>query len=191
MRLKLFSIFPERRLASAVARWRVRNERCSSLLKAQASVAEASVGVVMRFVLYESNQQMVGLQKELDFVRHYIALMQLRYTDEVTIELSLPEGEVEGKVPPLLLVTFIENAFKHGVSYSHASHVRVKASVDGGNLRFECRNSKSAQPNTEKRQGGVGLENVRRRLALIYGETHTLDIDDGEAEYVVRLSLPV
>lgn len=157
--------------------------------KAKQSVVELSR--MMRYVLYEGNQQMVPIQKELDFIRHYVALMQLRYTDEVAISLSLPDPAPEGNMPPLVLVTFIENAFKHGVSYSHASHVAVKASVADGQLLFECRNSKSAKPNTEHKQGGVGLENVRRRLALIYGERHQLTIDDGEAEYVVRLSLTV
>lgn len=157
--------------------------------KAKQSVVELSR--MMRYVLYEGNQRTVPVQKELDFLRHYVALMQLRYTDEVAISLNLPTPAPEGLVPPLLLVTFVENAFKHGVSYNHSSHVEIQVETSGGKLHFTCRNSKNATPNTERKQGGVGLENVRKRLALIYGDRHQLHIDDGEDEYQVNLKLPL
>ena len=144
---------------------------------------------MMRFVLYEGNKQGVPLSRELEFIRHYIALMQLRYTDKVRIDVSLPVDVPDRQIPPLMLITFIENAFKHGVSYQHASFVEVKVSVEGDELHFECRNSKAGVPNEEK--GGVGLANVRKRLNLLYGKDYTLSIHDVADVYSVELNIPL
>ena len=109
--------------------------------KAKDTIVELSK--MMRFVLYEGNKQGVPLSRELDFVRHYVALMQLRYTDKVRITLNLPTEVPDCQIPPLILITFIENAFKHGVSYQHDSFIEVTVVVEDGQLRFSCRNSKS------------------------------------------------
>ena len=83
--------------------------------KAKDTILELSK--MMRFVLYEGNKQSVPLVRELDFIRHYITLMQLRYTDKVRIILDLPTETPDHTLPPLILISFVENAFKHGVSY--------------------------------------------------------------------------
>ena len=155
--------------------------------KAKDTILELSK--MMRFVLYEGNKQGVPLSRELEFIRHYIALMQLRYTDKVRIDVSLPVDVPDRQIPPLMLITFIENAFKHGVSYQHASFVEVKVSVEGDELHFECRNSKAGVPNEEK--GGVGLANVRKRLNLLYGKDYTLSIHDVADVYSVELNIPL
>ena len=155
--------------------------------KAKDTILELSK--MMRFVLYEGNKQGVPLSRELEFIRHYIALMQLRYTDKVRIDVSLPVEVPDRQIPPLMLITFIENAFKHGVSYQHASFVEVKVSVEGGELHFVCRNSKAGVPNEEK--GGVGLPNVRKRLNLLYGNHYTLNIHDVDDVYSVELNIPL
>ena len=144
---------------------------------------------MMRFVLYEGNKQSVPLSRELDFVRHYVALMQLRYTDKVRITLDLPTEVPDCQIPPLILITFIENAFKHGVSYQHDSFVEVTVVVEDGQLRFSCRNSKSEKSNEEK--GGVGLENVRKRLHLLFDHDYTLRLRDQADVYSVELTLPI
>ena len=149
---------------------------------------------MMRFVLYEGNKQSVPLSRELDFVRHYVALMQLRYTDKVRITLNLPTEVPDYQIPPLILITFIENAFKHGVSYQQASFVEVTVVVEDGQLRFSCRNSKSEvplNPPEEGKMGGVGLENVRKRLHLLYGNNYALRIHNDAAEYSVELNIPL
>ena len=155
--------------------------------KAKDTILELSK--MMRFVLSEGNKQGVPLSRELEFIRHYIALMQLRYTDKVRIDVSLPVDVPDRQIPPLMLITFIENAFKHGVSYQHASFVEVKVSVEGDELHFECRNSKAGVPNEEK--GGVGLANVRKRLNLLYGKDYTLSIHDVADVYSVELNIPL
>ena len=155
--------------------------------KAQDTIVELSK--MMRFVLYEGNKQSVPLSRELDFIRHYVTLMQLRYTDKVKITLDLPQETPERQIPPLILVTFIENAFKHGVSYQRESFIEVKVTVENETMHFCCRNSKADHPNEEK--GGVGLANVRKRLDLIYGERYRLNIKDRSEAYHVELGIPL
>ena len=144
---------------------------------------------MMRFVLYEGNKQGVPLSREFDFIRHYVALMQLRFTDKVKISLDLPQMAPDRQIPPLILITFIENAFKHGVSYKHDSFITIKAVVEAGRLQFECRNTKAEQPNQEK--GGVGLRNVRQRLDLLFDDNYTLRIQDEAEIYSVELEIPL
>ena len=155
--------------------------------KAQDTIVELSK--MMRFVLYEGNKQSVPLSRELDFIRHYVTLMQLRYTDKVKITLDLPQETPERQIPPLVLVTFIENAFKHGVSYQRESFIEVQVTVEDETMHFSCHNSKADHPNEEK--GGVGLANVRKRLDLIYGERYRLSIKDKSDAYHVELYMPL
>ena len=169
---------------------------------------------LMRYVLYEGNKTMAPLQKELDFIRHYVDLMKIRYTDKVRISVSLPtssssevkEATSEAKgdgipsalnlmdiqVPSLLFTTFVENAFKHGVSYQQDSFIEISVRVDetAHEIYFLCNNSR--KPETEeKRKGGVGLENAKKRLALIYGDEYELKIDATPEEYRLLLRLPI
>ena len=155
--------------------------------KAKDTILELSK--MMRYVLYEGNKQGVPLSRELDFIRHYVALMQLRYTDKVRISVLLPGEVPDRQVPPLMLITFIENAFKHGVSYQKESFIEVKIDVKDDQLLFSCRNSKADKSNEEK--GGVGLTNVRERLNLLYRNDYTLRIDDTSDIYTVQLIIPI
>ena len=155
--------------------------------KAQETVLELSK--MMRYVLYEGDRQVVPLTKEISFVRTYVKLMQLRYTDKVRIGLDLPTEVPDRTIPPLVLISFIENAFKHGVSYQRGSFIEVKVAVEGESLCFECRNSKADVPNEEK--GGVGLANVRKRLDLLYNHCYTLRIHDDADVYTVELNIPL
>ena len=156
--------------------------------KAKDTIVELSK--MMRYVLYEGDKQYVPLSNEFEFIRHYVTLMQLRYTDKVRITLELP-GEVSNrKIPPLILITFIENAFKHGVSYQHESFVEVKVTMEGNKLCFSCRNSKALTARSSAaggQQGGVGLANVRKRLNLLYDHDYSLRIDDAPDVYGVDL----
>ena len=144
---------------------------------------------MMRFVLYEGNKQGVPLSRELDFIRHYVTLMQLRYTNKVKITLDLPQSTSDRQIPPLILITFIENAFKHGISYQHPSFIEVSVSEHGDAMHFTCRNSKGEKPNEEK--GGVGLANIRKRLNLLYGHDYALRIKNDAELYSVELTLPL
>ena len=155
--------------------------------KAKDTILELSK--MMRFVLYEGNKQGVSLSRELDFIRHYVTLMQLRYTDKVRINMDLPHEVPDRQIPPLILITFIENAFKHGISYQHESFIEVTVAVEDDTLRFSCRNSKAEKPNEEK--GGVGLDNIRRRLNLIYDKQYSLKLKSEPDTYTVELIIPL
>ncbi len=159
---------------------------------------------LMRYVLYEGNKTMAPLQKELDFITHYVDLMRIRYTDKVRITVSLPSVSSDGEklraslnlmdiqVPSLLFTTFVENAFKHGVSYRKDSFVEVTIQVDeiAQEIEFLCCNSK--KPASEDKRGGVGTQNAIKRLQLIYGkEGYELKIDESEEEYRLLLRLPI
>ena len=168
----------------------------------QAKETIVELSKIMRFVLYEGSKQKVPLRQELIFLENYIELMRMRYSDQVDISVSLPDRIPDRDIPPLLLITFVENAFKHGVSYQQQSFINIGISIDeeaadsgkdGENrhhcLHFRCSNSKL--PQTQDSHGGVGLQNARRRLDLLYGTTYTLDIDDAGNIYTVTLKLPL
>ena len=155
--------------------------------KAKSTILELSK--MMRFVLYEGDKKGVPLTREFGFIRNYITLMRLRYTDKVQISIDLPAQTPDLMIPPLMLITFIENAFKHGVSYQHASFIEVKAEVQGDTLHFSCRNSKAEKSNEEK--GGVGLANVKQRLKLLYDNDYSLKIQDDSDVYSVQLTIPL
>ncbi len=155
--------------------------------KAQATILELSK--MMRFVLYEGDKNNVTLSREFDFLRTYIHLMELRYTDKVKISVALPSEVPDKTLPPLMLISFVENAFKHGVSYRHDSFIEVSATLSSDQMHFTCRNSKADHPNEEK--GGVGLSNLKKRLDLLYDNRYTLDISDGASTYNVELTLPL
>ena len=166
--------------------------------KAKSTILELSK--MMRFVLYEGNKKGVPLTREFDFIRNYITLMRLRYTDKVKIQINLPQQAPDLMIPPLMLITFIENAFKHGISYQHDSFIDVKVEIAGTELHFSCRNSKAEKSNEERQRigdgtsemkGGVGLANVRQRLKLLYDSRFTLKIQDNPDYYSVQLNIPL
>lgn len=142
---------------------------------------------MMRYILYEGNNTFIPLQKESDFIHSYISLMRMRYTEKVKINLNIQKQFPVGEIPPLLLVCFVGNAFKYGISYQHISTIDISLSVENDKIKFCCINSKQSETECEK--GGVGLKSVQQRLNLIYPNRHKLVIDDGEKTYSVWLEL--
>ena len=155
----------------------------------QANVMIETLSKLMRYVLYDGDRSMAPLQKELAFVENYVNLMRVRYTDRVSIVMKFPDPVPDAMVPPLLFATFIENAFKHGVSYETQSFVEIRLDADDRNIMFACDNSRL--PMADNSHGGVGLKNARRRLDLIYGQTYTLSTVPTDGAYCVRLKLPL
>ena len=155
--------------------------------QAKGTIVELSK--MMRFILYEGDKNGVTLSREMEFLRTYVALMRLRYTDSVSIRTELPPEVPERSVPPLMLIPFVENAFKHGISYRRPSFIDIRVRVEGDRLHFICLNSKAEKPNEEK--GGVGLANVRKRLNLLFGGNYMLEIRDEAERYSVELNIPL
>ena len=157
--------------------------------RAKTTIVELSK--MMRYILYEGNNRLIPLPREVQFLNNYVQLMRLRYTDKVSIRMSAPSNLPDVMIPPLLLIMFVENAFKHGISYRTESFVYITVDVKDDRLKFVCRNSKQHLTVKEKSGGGMGLVNVRRRLDLLFQDTYTLKIEDRENEYDVSLDLPL
>lgn len=155
--------------------------------KAKTSIIELSK--LMRYVLYESNKDYIELTKEIIFLQNYIELMRLRFTESLNIQTDFPLIVPEVKIPPLLLISLLENAFKHGVSYREASFIYISLKIDDGSLIFKCSNSKHRTKKDEHH--GVGLENVKKRLQLLFGNNCTYTINENENEYNVSLNIPL
>lgn len=154
---------------------------------AKQSIIELSK--LMRYVLYEGNRPMTTLAKESGFLNNYIELMRLRYSDKVDIKVDSDDNMSDALIAPLITITYVENAFKHGVSYQQKSFIHISAHVNGDRFLFSCVNSKHKESTAE--HGGVGMENTRKRLDLIYGSDYSLDIDDKEDTYSVKLDIPL
>lgn len=157
--------------------------------RAKTSIVELSK--LMRYVLYEGNNKLTSLSREVQFLRNYVRLMSMRYSDNVRISLDVPEILPDSMLPPLLLVIFVENAFKHGISYRTKSFVEISLQPHGDRLLFSCRNSRPEIKHDENMKGGVGLSNVRRRLDLLFPGNYTLDIKEQEDTYTVCLDIPL
>ena len=152
--------------------------------------AVLSLAKMMRYMLYESEQGNTKLSHEIEFMKGYIDLMKLRMSDRVSLTVSWPSEYDDLDLPPLLFIPFIENAFKHGVSYQDNSFIEVSMSQEKDLISFVARNSVSAA-NTGGPQAvsGIGLENVRKRLALLYPGRHELKIDEQESVFSVELTI--
>ena len=144
---------------------------------------------MMRFVLYDSGSEKISLNNDIRFLKNYIELMRIRYTDAIDIRIEYPEQLSEQvSIPPLLLIVFVENAFKHGISYNHPSFIHLKVEYADGKVIALFHNSR--HPSLNKKPG-IGLDNVRKRLELIYGaRNYTLTIREEPQEYHVKLIIP-
>lgn len=157
--------------------------------RAKTTIVELSK--MMRHILYEGSKKLIPLTREVEFLNLYVQLMRLRYTRKVHINVDVPPQLPELKLPPLMLIIFVENAFKHGISYREESFIDIKVRVENKRLLFSCCNSKPTQVQRTNEKGGMGLQNVRQRLELLYDDDYTLDISDGEKTYEVKLDIPM
>ncbi|MBR1518549.1 MAG: histidine kinase [Prevotella sp.] len=154
---------------------------------AKESIVELSK--IMRYILYKDDEGYISLDREVKFLNHYIHLMRIRYADSVAITTSFPATLPNRNIPSLLLISFVENAFKHGISYRLPSFVDIAITADDDRMTFTCRNSNHSTAGENK--GGIGLANVKRRLDILYPNNHTLLIDDNGETYSVRLEMPL
>jgi two-component system, LytTR family, sensor kinase len=146
---------------------------------------------LMRYFLYESKDNFVSLEKELVAVNDYIALQKIRSGDKLRVTVKI-EGETAGqKIAPLLLITFFENAFKHGVKASTGNtFINLAIRISSNHLDFTIENNKGIVDEVETNvYKGVGLENVKRQLELLYPGKHRLDINDLEGRFFVKLQI--
>jgi LytS/YehU family sensor histidine kinase len=164
-----------------------------ALVDIDADVAKQAIiqlSDMMRYVVYETSGNSISLRDDIKFLRDYIELMRIRYTEDVEISFTYPE-QLQGRVdvPPLIFIVFVENAFKHGVSYNTPSYIKIDIKCEDGCVVGHFENSVNEKSRNEK--PGIGLENVRKRLDLIYEEDYTLDIEKTQNNYCVTLKIPI
>ncbi|MDX5420125.1 MAG: histidine kinase [Hymenobacteraceae bacterium] len=151
------------------------------------------LGDMMRFMLHENLQQKILLSREIDYMRNFIELQTLRTSasPNIAIETRIQDVLTDKLIAPMLLIPFVENAFKHGISLKHKSWIRVTLHTVGDKLYFDVYNSIHArqEQDPEKDKSGVGLANVRQRLDLLYPGKHELIIRETAEEYFVHLTL--
>ncbi|MGX5819549.1 sensor histidine kinase [Chitinophaga lutea] len=150
--------------------------------------ALVKLSTIMRYMIYQSNEDRVPLQAELRYLQDYIDIQRLRMARNIPVEVAL-EGETDGmEIAPMLLIPFVENAFKHGVSYKEPSFIRIRIAVSPqGQLRLIVRNRLFRQRTAEK--GGVGLTNVLKRLSLLYEDAHTISVREHGEEFIADLTI--
>ena len=147
---------------------------------------------LLRYPLYECNGREVELKKELAYIKNYFDLQRLRKDEHYQVSLKCEITEANQMVAPLLLVPFVENAFKHISHFQdRANKIEVEISREHNLLKFHVFNTTEQSGQPSERSGGIGLKNVRRRLELIYGESYLLDIRQTGKEFEVNLILPL
>lgn len=151
------------------------------------------LGDMMRFMLHENNQEKIELDKEVGYLQNYIALQKLRTqaSPDIKIEVNINEANCEHDIAPMLLIPFVENAFKHGISLRNRSWIVVSLSCDKDHIYFDAYNSVHLKPDNdpEKHSLGIGLANVRNRLQLLYPGRHELSIRETASEFFVHLTI--
>lgn len=152
------------------------------------SGAIISLSELMRYMLYEADRDKVLLEKEVEYIRNYVQLQRLRLSDSANVTLKI-SGQYKGReVPPLLFISFIENAFKYGTDYKGSTYVDIILSTTERAVQLKVKNIIGAQ-RENKRHSGVGLENIKNRLRLLYPDSHELQITDNGETYEVDLTL--
>ena len=141
-----------------------------------AKEAVMKLSKLMRYMLYENGSGKVKLSTEFELIQSYIDLMKLRFTDEMSIHLIIPEKYVDKDIPPMLFISYIENAFKYGASYQPESFIDIVFEVTDNKLIFTCINTKLSGNNTIA-EGGLGLKNSENRLNLIFGTNYSLVVN--------------
>jgi len=150
------------------------------------------LSVMMRYLLYDTAHGKTTLKQEIVFIESYISLMKLRFPDNVTIILEVPEDIRDIEIPPMLFISFLENAFKHGVSYQAESFVSFKIEQNDSKLNCTIHNSKfKKKENEAKNYSGIGLANIKKSLELLFGKDFILNIRESESDYEVQLTIPV
>lgn len=142
---------------------------------------------IMRYMLYESNEDKVELSNEIRYLENYIELQKLRFKDNIYIKFEI-NGDLLGlMITPLVLISFVENAFKHGIATDSENPISISLNLSDGKLLFHVSNIKSSM--NKDITGGIGLQNVQRRLSLIYKDRYRLQIDDTNDIYNCELYL--
>jgi len=162
-----------------------------SMARLQSNLLEPSLirlSDLLRYMLYESNEEKIAIGKEIEQIENYVALQQLRFGEDVAISLNIQNDYPEGMIEPMLLVPFIENAFKHGIGMVKDPFIQISLSVKEQQLDFTVVNNYNPANLSKDRHSGIGLNNVKNRLELLYANNYQLSIDNKDGIYSVHLN---
>jgi LytS/YehU family sensor histidine kinase len=164
-----------------------------SLARKKSDLLEPSLirlSSLMRYMLYEANADKVMLSKEIEYLRGYIELQEQRFSNQVRVECNIDCENTSLFIEPMLLIPFVENAFKHGIGMIESPGININVLESGGKLELEVKNNfNNSSGEIKDKTSGIGLNNVKRRLDLLYGSRHSLLVkNDGEI-FLVRLQL--
>jgi len=147
---------------------------------------------LLRYIIHECNEPLVKLDKELRMIKGYIDLEKIRYGDNLNLKFEVSGTTADKTICPLILIPFVENSFKHGASQMLAhAWVNVAIKIEDDELFFNLSNGKPVTPEEKSSNKGLGLTNVKKRLAILYPETHSLSISDEMMIYSVSLKIPL
>lgn len=157
----------------------------------EAGQAIMKLSGLMRYMIYESDVAEISLSSELEHIENYLEVARLKLDKNDTADIRFEKkGNFENhRISPLLLIPFVENAFKHGVSSKGDGYIHLSFSLSGGELCFFIENPILIKEESRKKHPGIGLDNVKKRLQILYPERHQLEISDAEGKFKVRLSI--
>jgi hypothetical protein len=149
---------------------------------------------LMRYMLYEAREKWVSLEKEVNYLRDFVELQKVRLEDRGDVEFKVVGNREDRKIAPLLLVAFVENSFKHGMEAPDDKiHIRIHIEVDEDELRFYAENSRDPDATESdydiESERGIGLDNVKKRLNLLYPDRHSLRFEEDEDRFYVYLTI--
>ena len=155
----------------------------------KAKDAVIKLSKLMRYLLYDTADNSTTLKNEITFLESYVELMKLRVSEKVDIILNIPPEIPNKNIPPLLFTSFVENAFKHGISYKNSSFIIIDIITDNKAMDVTVKNSNHKKKEPDQ-SSGIGLENSKKRLDLLYGKDYELDIVENDEIFSVHLTIP-
>ncbi|MFA5299741.1 MAG: histidine kinase [Lutibacter sp.] len=155
----------------------------------QAKSSIHSLSKLMRYMLYETNLELVSLSKEIDFMKKYIDLMKLRVSDKTEVIYSFPSEETGIKIVPLLFISLIENAFKHGVSASKEGIIQIIMTSQEKTVLFTIENDNFPKKTDDKSGSGIGISNVKKRLELLYPNKNRFTTTVKDNRFIAHLEI--
>lgn len=155
----------------------------------QAKTSIHSLSKLMRYMLYETNMELVPLSKEIDFMEKYIELMKLRVSDKTEVSYHFPSEKTGIQIAPLLFISLIENAFKHGVSASKESHINITLTCDENTVKFTVENDNLPKKVDDKSGSGIGVKNLEKRLLLLYPNKYSFKSVVKDKRFLVHLEI--
>lgn len=163
------------------------------LIRSRSALAEPvtiKLSELMRYMLYESADTQIPLEKELQYLENYVELQKIRFEEDVDIRLQIANKAGAQIIEPLLMIPFVENAFKHGVGLIQEPMIEVSVQFDERELFFTVRNKIAPEgPESKDNSSGIGLRNVTRRLELLYPDAHRLEVKQEDNWFIVQLNL--